>query len=300
MPQVSIIIPTYNSATYLKQAIDSVLAQTHRDFEILVIDDGSTDDTADLMNGYGAAVRYLRQPNHGVATARNRGIEESRGEYVAFLDADDVWLPDKLERQIEALEQYPGRGACYTDFFVVAPDLTVQTRISHAQQGHTFEALLLKGNVVGTPSSVICRREDVRQVGGFDPSFSYGADWEMWIRLASVTEFVHVREPLVLYRQHDGNMSRNIALLEDDSVRLLAKGFATEGISQELCRKKQKALARNYLVLAGSYFHAGDYLDSFRCARKAVRLDFHQAAYILAFPLRGLTRLRLRQTKNAS
>src|SRR6185369_14122248 len=101
--EVSVIIPTYNSARFLTDAIDSVLAQTFKDFEVIVIDDGSTDETESLMHKYGSAVRYIRHENRGVALTRNRGIDESRGRYVAFLDADDVWLPHKLDRQLTAL-----------------------------------------------------------------------------------------------------------------------------------------------------------------------------------------------------
>lgn len=299
MPRVSVIIPTYNSAPYLKQAVDSVLAQTFQDYEVIVIDDGSTDDTESLMNSYGSPVRYIRQSNGGVAVARNRGIDESLGEYVAFLDADDVWLPGKLELQIAALDQSPDAGVCYADFFIVAPDLTVRSRVSMPQQDTTLSDLLLRGNVVGTPSTVVCHRERIKQAGGFDRAFSYGADWEMWIRLASATEFIHVKEPLILYRQHDSNMSRNIRLSEDESVRLLQQGFALPCLSASMRDRREKALARNYMVLAGSYFHAGLYRDCLRCAGRAVTLDFRQAGYILSFPLRSLSRRRLRQAEHA-
>src|SRR2546422_14004 len=107
---ISVIIPTYNSVRFLTEAVDSVLAQTFSDFEILVIDDGSTDETQDVMRQYGSLVRCIRQQNSGVAVARNRGITESRGRYVAFLDADDTWLADKLERQVNALSSESGAG----------------------------------------------------------------------------------------------------------------------------------------------------------------------------------------------
>ena len=103
MPTVSVVIPAYNSASYLAEAVESALGQTFKDLEILVVDDGSTDETQELMRRYGPPVRCLSQENTGVATARNRGIDESRGRYVAFLDADDVWQPDKLEKQLAAL-----------------------------------------------------------------------------------------------------------------------------------------------------------------------------------------------------
>src|SRR6266571_8138521 len=115
-PRVSVVIPTYNSSQYLVNAVDSVLAQSVADCEVLVIDDGSSDDTQEVMSRYGPPVRYIHQPNGGVAVARNRGIEESRGRYVAFLDADDTWYGDKLERQLAALRGNPQHRACYTAF----------------------------------------------------------------------------------------------------------------------------------------------------------------------------------------
>src|SRR6185369_7640984 len=116
--QVSVIIPTYNSARFLTEAIDSVLAQSFKDFEILVIDDGSTDETKAMMQRYGSPVRYIYQANAGVAAARNRGIAESRGKYIAFLDADDAWCARKLETQLNALARNADHRACYSAFTV--------------------------------------------------------------------------------------------------------------------------------------------------------------------------------------
>jgi glycosyltransferase involved in cell wall biosynthesis len=297
MPEVSVIIPTYNSAKYVVEAVESVLAQTWRDFEVLVIDDGSTDDTAQVMRRYEAPVRYLRQANGGVAVARNRGIAESLGRYVAFLDADDTWLPHKLVRQMEALRQQPHHRACYAALMMVDADLN-PTGISRSQrQGSSLEDLLTHGNVVATPSTVICERSLFNLVGGFDPVLSQCADWDMWVRLAAQTEFLYVDEPLVTYRQHEASMSRNASLLESDSLQVLSKGFAMPELSESLRTKRQAAFARNYMVLAGTYFHARRYRDFLRCAARAVTMDVHQFRYLTAFPLRMASRLK---TKNLS
>src|SRR5215216_1764150 len=164
MIKVSAIIPTYNSARYLTEAVDSVLAQTVEDVEVVVIDDGSTDETELLMRGYGSRVRYLRQQNGGVARARNRGIEESRGQYVAFLDADDVWVPNKLERQVAALEKGPGHRACYSAFTVATMELSPTGINQSKRRGPALEDLLLRGNTVGTPSTVLCERSLFQEV----------------------------------------------------------------------------------------------------------------------------------------
>src|SRR5262249_16695009 len=174
---VSIIIPPYNSARYLCDAIDSVLAQTFTDFEVLVIDDGSTDETESLMSRYGPPIRYIRQENRGVARARNRGIEESRGGYVAFLDADDTWFPHKLERQIEALKLRGEYRFCYSNFTAVTSDLRPFFVKRIDPRGNALEDLLLRGNVVGSICTVLCDRLLFEAAGGFDPLLSQCADW---------------------------------------------------------------------------------------------------------------------------
>jgi glycosyltransferase involved in cell wall biosynthesis len=293
--EVSVVVPTYNSAHYVTQAVDSVLAQRRDDVEVLVIDDGSTDDTADVMARYGAAVRYIRQENAGVAAARNHGIAESRGRYVAFLDADDTWLPRKLDLQLDVMRGRPGTSACFSAFTVVDSNLT-PIRISRSATS-TLEDLLLRGNVVGSICTVICDRSLLELTGGFDLALSQCADWDMWVRLATKTDFLYVDEPLVTYRQHDSNMSRNAPLLERDSLSVLEKGFAMPGLSEPLRAKRRIAFARNYMVLAGTYFRAHFYADFARCAARAVAMDPRQAAYLLEFPARVVDRMLPRSAR---
>ncbi len=285
-PLVSVIIPTYNSVQYVVAAVQSVLAQTVKELEIVVIDDGSTDDTEAVMRGYGSPVRYIRQQNSGVAVARNRGIEESRGRYIAFLDADDTWFPHKLERQLAALDERPAYGVCYSAFTVVDSDLEPLFINRSKRVGSALEDLLLRGNIVGSICTVIGERTLFEKVGGFDTALSQCADWDMWVRLAELTDFLYIDETLVTYRQHGANMSRNAPLLEHDSVIVLEKGFAAPGLAPALRAGRRRAHARNYMVLAGTYFHARLYKDFFRCAARAVTLDFRQAAYLMAFPAR--------------
>lgn len=292
MPEVSVVIPTYNSARYLAEAIDSVLAQSFKDFEVIVIDDGSMDETEELMRRYGAQARYIRQQNSGVAIARNRGIEQSRGRYVSFLDADDTWVSAKLERQLAALGQNRRYRICYSAFTVVGSDLTPLGVVRSRRQAGALEDLLLRGNVVATPSTVMGERSLFVETGGFDPALSQCADWDMWVRLAALSDFLYVDEPLVNYRQHDGNMSRNAPLLERDSIRVLEKGFAMSALTDRLRSRRRPAFARNYMVLAGTYFHARHYGDFIRCAARAVGKDFRQASYLMAFPFRLASRLR--------
>jgi glycosyltransferase involved in cell wall biosynthesis len=287
--EVSVIIPTYNSAHYLPTTIDSVLAQTVKNIEILVVDDGSTDNTAEVLNGYdGARVRYLPKQNGGVSTARNHGIENAAGKYVAFLDADDIWHPQKLEKQLKALGDRPDCQASYTSLRKVTDDLEPLGVIEVQRNDSLIEDLLLVGNVVGSPSSIICLRRLFEKTGGFDPLLSQCADWDMWIRLAIETDFAQVREPLVDYRIHASNMSKNAALLEKDSVLLMEKTFALPNLPASVKDKKSQALAKHYMVLAGTYFQSGLYADFIRCARVSVGLDFKQINYLVQFPLRLL------------
>jgi glycosyltransferase involved in cell wall biosynthesis len=287
MPEVSVVIPAYNSARYLEQAVGSVLAQTFQDLEVIVVDDGSTDDTAALIRGLGPPVRYLHQPNSGVSVARNRGVSEASSRYVALLDADDTWLPEKLSRQLEALRDAPASGLCYTAFFAADSDLN-PIEVQHQEMpAGALESLLTHGNVVGAGgSTMVCERRLFQQAGGFDPRFSQCADWDMWVRLAALTEFLYLDEPLATYRIHGLSMSTDPRLLEADSVEVLEKGFAMSGVEPALAARRRRALARNYMVLAGTYFQAGDYRDFARCAARSLRLDPRRASYLASFPVR--------------
>lgn len=296
---VSVIIPTYNSAHYVTAAIESVLGQTFRDVEIIVVDDGSTDDTREMLRRYDAPVRYIHQQNGGVAAARNHGVRESRGRYVAFLDADDTWLSHKLERQLAALEEHPRHQLCYSAFTIVDSELAPLATGESAREGTALEDLLLRGNVVGSICTVLCERGVFERVGGFDPELSQCADWDMWVRLAAQTEFLYIDEPLVTYRQHTSNMSRNAPLLERDSLRVLEKGFDMADLPRSLQARRRESFGRNYRVLAGTYFHAGRYRDFLRCAARAVSLDFNQTAYLVRFPVRALTRFKQQHVPRA-
>ena len=292
MPEVSVIIPAYNSARYVTDAVDSVLAQTFKDFEVLVIDDGSTDDTESVMRRYGSQVRYIRQQNGGVSVARNRGIRESRGRYVAFLDADDTWYAHKLERQLAAIEKQADYRVCYSAFTVVDSDLMPLGITRSDRSASALDDLLTRGNVVGSICTVICERSLLTEAGDFDSALSQCADWDMWVRLAAITDFLYLDEPLVTYRQHNSNMSRSAPLLEHDSLLVLKKGFGRENLPASLRARRRAALARNYMVLAGSYFHSRQYTHFARCVARAVTMDFHQVGYLIAFPSRVAARLR--------
>lgn len=224
--------------------------------------------------------------------ARNRGIEESRGRWIAFVDADDIWRPNKLERQTAALNNNPDYRVCYSAFTAVDSHLVPIGVIQSRRSGSALEDLLTVGNAIGTPSTVICERSLFDAAGTFDPALSQCADWDMWIRLAAHTDFLYLGEPLVAYRKHAGNMSHSSPLLERDTFLVLEKGYEMSGVPASLRAHRRAAFARNYMVLAGTYFHVGRYRDFARCALRAVAMDFRQARYLVAFPFRMWARLR--------
>lgn len=279
--EVSVIIPTYNSSQFLREAVQSVLQQTFADFEIIVIDDGSTDNTAEMMQQFEGKVIYIYQKNQGVSAARNNGIKASKGKYVAFLDSDDVWLPTKLEKQIKAIHQNPTKKVCYTEYFSVSQEMRPKDLRRIRSENYVLQDLLLLGNVVGPPSAVIAERDIFDQIGDFDESLSLSADWDMWIRMACATEFVFLNEPLIKYRLHNSNMSKNVKLLEEDTIRLLEKSFCTGKLPNEILIKRNAAFGYHYIVFAKSYLRFHHFLDFLRCVVRSVSFDIKQIGHLI-------------------
>lgn len=207
-PEVSVIIPAYNAEAYLAETIESARAQTFRSFEILVIDDGSSDNSADVAERFTPQVRVLRKKNGGPASARNLGIRESSGKYIAFLDSDDLWMPDKLARQVAYFESHPAVGLLYGEalmFRIVDGEKRLEGKI-----GYTGEAslrLLLYGDFIPN-STVMIRRECIDRVGLLNESRDLIAveDYEYWMRIAKEFPIAGMPEPLAWYRLRDGNL----------------------------------------------------------------------------------------------
>jgi len=212
VPRVSVVLATHNQAVWLGEAIESVRAQTFADWELVVVDDGSTDDTAALVARFrsDARVRYVPQARGERAAARNRGIADTTGELVAFLDGDDVWRPGKLAAQVAALDAAADAGLCYTvaRFIDVAGRPLPLRKPARLLNGHVFPALMC-GNVL-ILASVVVRRRALAAVGGFDDSLPvYGCeDWYLWLIIARRFPLVAVDEELTLYRQHAANTAR--------------------------------------------------------------------------------------------
>lgn len=257
MARVSVVIPTYNCAQYLRAAVDSVLAQHHKDFEVIVVDDGSTDGTEEALADYQGKLRYVRTDNAGVAAARNRGLTEAAGDFVAFLDADDWWDPWKLTVQLAALAAFPEAGLVFSDFSV--SDLTGRQIIerglrwkygvvSDAEntpwtnvfseskriswtigQGNTSSAdayhgrvgsWLFRGNMINT-SSVLLRRDVINQIGTFDRGLTTEEDYDYWLRVARCCSMIFVDEPLLNFRRRPGQLT------EADQIERILGNVAT-------------------------------------------------------------------------
>jgi glycosyltransferase involved in cell wall biosynthesis len=214
----SVIIPSYNNAVFLPEAIESALSQSVPPLEVIVVDDGSTDNTRDIIEPYRRSIRYFFQENKGLAGARNRGIEEARGNLVAFLDADDIWLPEKLERQHECMAQNPKLCLIHSDLWYWDLRSGQKYRRDCGRQefrGSCYERFFLRNRVL--PSTTVIRRECLRKVGAFDEVLRRCEDYDLWFRVAKHYELGYVDEPLVLYRLHQSSLTKNtLAMLESE------------------------------------------------------------------------------------
>jgi glycosyltransferase involved in cell wall biosynthesis len=225
MPRVSVIIPTFNCAQFLDRALRTALAQTYKDYEIIVVDDGSTDETKDVIAQHRAKVHYLYQPNRGPASARNLALSAASGEFVAYLDADDMWYPHKLERQVAFLDTHKECGLVHSDMTVIdAMDQPLYLRFNQETQreipsGHCIMTLL-RWNHIQTVT-VLERRDSIERVGKFDERLKIIEDGFHWILVAMAgMAFGYIDEPLALYRRRADSLSSNERQMAETYVLL--------------------------------------------------------------------------------
>jgi len=224
-PTVSVVIPAYNAAWCIGRAIDSVLAQSFRDLEVIVVDDGSTDDTAKMLAAYGPRIRVVSKLNGGMSSARNAGIALARGPYLAFLDADDRWLPEKLSRQVELLDSRHDLSFCSTTATLESPEgetigIWGCQRLANPSLADIFEH---HAAIAGGASSVLARRELVVSLNGFDDKLFGAEDTDLWIRLASRGGYACIPEPLVVVLKRPGSVSRNRASMRQGALAMTRK-----------------------------------------------------------------------------
>jgi glycosyltransferase involved in cell wall biosynthesis len=258
-PLVSIVVPAYNAALWIAETIRAVQAQTYQNWELLVIDDGSTDDTANVVHVFltDSRVSLIRQKNAGVSQARNAGIANARGAYIAFLDADDWWLNTNLERKVHVLN-LPEIDFVFCDMLRFFQDSQTYSKPEEGYDENMLEHLLLWDREVipGIPSNVMVKRHCFESGLRFDPQFSTAADQDFAFHLVNQFRGKRIAEALVVYRILPESMSRNIARLESDHLGVYRKA-ATSGIFKSGFLKR-RCFANLYVILAGNWWVQGN------------------------------------------
>jgi len=294
-PKVSVVIPTYNRAEQVQKSVESVLEQSFTDLEVIVVDDGSSDDTGQtLKNTFGDRIRYYFQPNQGVSVARNKGIEEAKGEWIAFLDSDDLWEKEKLDWQFKALERFaPQCAACYTDVRFYNNSET-RTMFHLTQESYRHEdaigtnpdvlRLLVRPGGAGMVvclSSFLAHRNVLKKAGEFDPTLLYSQDSEFLFRLALQTGFCYVNLPLVRFdrspaeTRHTGVQSEwnNFEFwLRDSQLRLEGLLRLTESQPPKIRNLIRQQLGSIHSGWVNCYLKNGQYGEARAAASKAVQM----------------------------
>jgi len=267
MPKVSVIIPTHNRAHFLRDAIFSVLNQTFQDFEIIVVDDASTDNTSEIVAAFNdERIRFLRHDiNKGGSAARNTGILNSQCDYIAFLDDDDEWLPDKLRKQMEILLASPPEvGGVYTGCLDVdkASGKVIRQYIP-TKRGNLSRELLIE-NCVGGTSTILLRKVCLQQVGLFDESLPRSQDYDLWIRISREFFFECIQEPLFKYHVHDKKISTDFRAVK--GLDLLATKYASYPLAKRF-------YSSDYLDFGIMYCLSGDMYEGRKALLRAIKLS---------------------------
>ena len=276
-PLVSIILPTYNRANVIKGAIKSVLNQTYKNLELIIIDDGSTDETEDIIKGMkDKRIRYFKYvQNRGVSYARNKGILLAKGSLIAFQDSDDIWLKDKLERQIQIMiNTTPDVGVVYTGFWQIydANRIYIPSKEIKSREGYILKNLI-NGNFVGTPTMLV-KRDCFNRVGLFDESLPRLNDWELCIRLAQHYKFLLIDEPLVIAHISKDSISRDDKKLITALDIILNKHY-------DLFSKDKRSLGHFYINLSYSLENNKKFIESKRNIIKSLLIYHPNLKYVI-------------------
>jgi glycosyltransferase involved in cell wall biosynthesis len=230
-PLVTVIIPTYNRGWILKEAIDSVLSQDFEDFELIVVDDGSTDNTIDILDGYANDIIVLRQGNRGVSAARNAGIAYASGQFIAFLDSDDLWLPGKLSRQVDFFKSNPNALICQTEELWIRSGKRVNPKHRHKK----FSGMIFKHSLplcIVSPSAVMLKKSLLGKTGVFDESFPACEDYDLWLRISCKYPVFLIDTPLIIKRGgHEDQLSKT-PKLDKYRIQALKKIIESSLLSQ--------------------------------------------------------------------
>lgn len=249
MPLISVVIPVYNGEKTIKETIESVLKQTFCDWELIVINDGSRDRTLEIIQSISEPrLKVFTYPNAGLSASRNRGISLARGEYISFLDADDLWTTDKLEAQLQALQNNPKAAVAYSwSSCIDESGNTFRPGGNLTYTGDVYLYLLLI-NFVENGSNVLIRTQALKEVGNFDETLTSCEDWDMWLRLAAKYEFVAVEKPQILYRISANSMSANLLRMEAESMQVINRKRDRDREDYQHIKRLSKGNFYKYLV----------------------------------------------------
>jgi len=256
-PGVTVIVPTHNRAWCLEKTLQSILDQTFSDFELIVVDDGSTDGTSDLIEKYGSIRFFRNETSAGVSAARNLGLSEARGRYISFLDSDDRWLPQKLERQWHWMETHPQTQACYTDEIWIRRGVRVNPKKKHRKfSGDIFRHCLPL--CIISPSSVMLRREVFDTIGVFDEALLACEDYDLWLRLAARYTVDFLEEELIIKTGgHDDQLSHKYWGMDRFRVYALEKLLRQNSLSEEQRGAVLEMLVEKCGILQTGYHNRG-------------------------------------------
>ena len=246
---ISVIIPVYNGEKTIRETIESVLNQTLSKFELIVINDGSQDSTLDIVTSIqDPRLKVFSYSNAGVSASRNNGLSHARSEFISFLDADDLWTPDKLEAQLKALSENPQAAVAYSWTDHIDEFGQVLSPASHVTLNGDIYANLLTGNFLANGSNVLIRRQALIEVGGFDQSLAFGEDWDMWLRLAARYHFVAVPFPQILYRISTDSASCNLSMMEAGCLQVIERAYTQAPDSLQHLKKQSFAFLYKFLL----------------------------------------------------
>ena len=267
MATVTVIIPSYNRKHFLGETLSSVFSQTFRPYEIIVVDDGSTDDTRAFLKTYEDQIRYVHKTHGGEASARNCGLSEASGEYIAFLDSDDLWEPSFLETTITHLEGHATLSLLGTACWVI-PDRVRRPRLQEAFLKGDLFPLLFRKNII-TASAVVSKRECFEEVGLFDENLDQATDYDMWLRIAKRYSIGFLNQPLCQWRRHPENVSHQQLRHRLCVLRVVQKHYDPSRIPSKLYRHRRSKL----LVSLGRAYLKTNLVNQARgCFHEAVRL----------------------------
>jgi glycosyltransferase involved in cell wall biosynthesis len=285
-PLVSIVIPTFNIEKYIIETIESVLAQTYGNIELIVVDDGSTDNTLDLVKSYGSKVRLIQQENSGVCIARNRGIHESTGELICLMDHDDYWFPEKIARQVEVMRHNPKIGVVFASFIRWHSDAAGEFKtpesynvklipddVDEEFSGWIYHQFLLDCWML--TSTAMFRREVFSTSGYFDVTLPYGEDWDLWLRISRNYPFIKLSRPNTLYRQHHAQGSRVQRAIDYRSM-LISQAISKWGLQSRDGRSVEKKALSSKLA----EYHAQYAYDHLRYGIRRIAIRSYYKAWL--------------------